>query len=76
MEKKEKKEVLREFGKKLAEFRKSRGVTQVELARRSGICPANISKIERGVLNCALYNLSRLIKSLNGTIVIDNDDNR
>lgn len=72
----EKKEVLSEFGKKLAEFRKSRGVTQVELARRSGICPANISKIERGVLNCALYNLFRLTTALGGKITIRKDDNK
>lgn len=74
----EKKEVLSEFGKKLAEFRKSRGVTQVELSRRSGIPPSNISKIEKGVLNCALYNLSRLIRALDGRIAIDKgkDDNK
>jgi transcriptional regulator with XRE-family HTH domain len=37
------------FGSRLTELRESRGWTQVELSRRSGIASSRLSRIERGL---------------------------
>lgn len=49
-----------EIGRKLAEIRKSAGMTQEQLSELSGLNRANISKIESGKYNVSLDILERL----------------
>ena len=48
------------FGSFVAQLRKERGLTQKELAERTGINQADISKLENGTRNPSLKLLKRL----------------
>jgi len=47
------------------EARKAQNITQKQLAERTGIHQADISKIERGIANPSLNTLRRLADGLN-----------
>ena len=51
--------------------RKKENITQKELAERTGIYQAEISKIERGIGNPSVNTLKRLAKGLNMQLKID-----
>ena len=51
--------------------RKEKGLTQKQLAERTGIYQADISKIERGLSNPSLLTLERLAKGLGMKMTID-----
>ena len=53
------------IGRQIRAFRAGLGMTVVELARRSGLSPAMISKIERGVTPPSLATLSAVASALN-----------
>lgn len=40
------------------------GITQVQLSKMTGICQADISRIERGIANPSVMTLNRLAKAL------------
>lgn len=52
------------FGKKLKEIRNARGVTQEELADKTGLTVESISNIERGIFGPKFDNLEKIAKVL------------
>ena len=52
------------FGKQIRRLRDRRGLTQEELANRSGIHVSYLSGIERGRRNPSLRSIRRLAKAL------------
>ena len=58
-------EVLLAFGKRLAEIRKSKNVTQEELSFKSGLSLSQIARIETGKINtsiCTVYEISKALE--------------
>ena len=47
------------------------GLTQIELARKSGISQADISRLENGTRNPSLSLLKRLAEAMNTTLKIE-----
>jgi transcriptional regulator with XRE-family HTH domain len=67
MDEKENKERLRiqqRFGEHLTTIRKSKGLTQAELARKCFMERSNIARIETGRTNPSLYVLKKLCSGL------------
>ncbi len=52
------------FGDKIRELRKKRGLSQEDLAFKSGLHRTYISDIERGSRNVSLRNIEKIAKSL------------
>jgi transcriptional regulator with XRE-family HTH domain len=52
------------FGKRLAELRKERGVSQEGLALASGLARSYVGEVERGKRNIALINICILADTL------------
>lgn len=61
---KDKEGVQKKFGKRLAEVRTKKGITQEGLSFETGVDRTYISYIERGERNPSLFMLSRLAKAL------------
>lgn len=59
------------LGKKLARLRLARGLTQGELAEKSGVRLETICRIERGATNPTIGTLERLGKALGVRVSID-----
>lgn len=55
----------------MIEARKSAGLTQKELAARTGIAQSDISKLENGNANPSLHTLERLAAGMNMRVVIE-----
>lgn len=51
---------LKDFGLRLAEIRKQKGLSQEKLALESGIARSYLSGVERGKRNIALINIHKL----------------
>ncbi|KKR85840.1 MAG: DNA-binding protein [Candidatus Woesebacteria bacterium GW2011_GWB1_41_10] len=64
VDRKEKEVLQRKFGKRLAEVRTEKGITQEGLSFETGVDRTYISYIERGERNPSLFMLSRLAKAL------------
>ncbi len=62
---KEKEELQRKFGKRLAELRDKKGFTQENFSFEVGVDRTYISYIERGKRNPSLYMLWKIAKFLN-----------
>ena len=60
-----------EVMKLLVEARSEMGMSQSELARRTGIKQPNISRLERGVCSPTLETLDALARGLNKKLRID-----
>ena len=58
-------ELQQAFGNKIKELRTAAMLSQVELAKRSGIERAQISKIEAGSINVTLETIDKLSKAIN-----------
>ena len=56
--------VLAALGQNVRQRRETRGLTQEKLAEKSGLDPAYISGIERGLRNPGIRNVARLAKAL------------
>lgn len=69
IQQKEKAEVQKEFGKKLAMVRTEKGITQEQLAFDIGVDRTYISYIERGKRNPSLYLMWRLAHLLQVPLV-------
>jgi transcriptional regulator with XRE-family HTH domain len=54
-----------EFGKKLRQLRKGKGLTQIELAQKSGVSQGVITNYERGFRTPTLEKAILLAKALN-----------
>ena len=57
-------EVLTQFGNKVREERLSRGLSQEELAERSGLHRTYIGMIERAEKNITLQNIEKIATAL------------
>lgn len=62
--KKKKDPILLAFGQKVRAIREKAGLTQREVARRSGLDVTYISGLERSVRNPSLMSLEKLAKGL------------
>jgi transcriptional regulator with XRE-family HTH domain len=60
----EDREVLREFGASVREWRLARGLSQEDLALKSGLDRTYVGGVERGERNLGLLNIHRLARSL------------
>ena len=60
----------REFVRQLVRFRKSRGMTQLDLAKAAGISQQQISNIETGRSNPHLDTLLALMMGFGGSLTI------
>jgi ribosome-binding protein aMBF1 (putative translation factor) len=54
----------------LLRLRRDRGVSQAELARRTGIAQAEISKIERGLIEPRTGTLAKLARGLDARVAL------
>ena len=64
IDQKEKEVLQRKFGKRLAEVREKKGLTQENLSFETGVDRTYISYIERGERNPSLFMVWRLAKAL------------
>jgi len=55
---------IKAFGKRLKEIRKSKDVSQEELAYRCDLELSQIGRIERGVINTSISNVFLIAKAL------------
>ena len=55
------------FQTNMRKRRKALGISQTELAKRTGICYSQISDLERGVTNPTLATIARICESLDTT---------
>jgi transcriptional regulator with XRE-family HTH domain len=62
------KEHLRALGSRIVERRNTRGWKQRELARRTGIEPGRLSRIERGIASPNLDEMTRLKEAFAGSV--------
>ncbi|WP_291910719.1 helix-turn-helix transcriptional regulator [Chitinophaga sp. CB10] len=58
---------LKKFGKHLQKIRKSKGISQEELANRCDFPMSQISRIERGIINTSISHVSAIAKALGVT---------
>ncbi len=56
------------FGEKVCKARKSKNLTQEELADKAGLHFTYIGQIERGLRNPSLINILKIMKTLHVTI--------
>lgn len=57
-------DVLARFGRKLRAVRVEKGISQEELAHRSGLHRTYVSSVERGERNVSLVNIAKLANAL------------
>ncbi|HSX42907.1 MAG TPA: helix-turn-helix transcriptional regulator [Candidatus Saccharimonadales bacterium] len=57
--------LLKAFGKRVAEIRRARGLTQEQLAEKADVTPLSIAFIEQGRRWPRIATLSKLAKCLN-----------
>ena len=53
------------IGKRIAEIRKQKGISQAHLSELTGIAPGNIARIELGKYSTGIDILSKIAKALN-----------
>lgn len=58
---------LKKFGKHLQMLRKSKGISQEELANRCDFPMSQISRIETGTINTSISHVSAIAKALQVT---------
>jgi transcriptional regulator with XRE-family HTH domain len=63
----------RDFGLAVREARAVLGLTQVELADKSGIQQREISRIEKCIANPTLKTVDKIMRALNGRVVFSFD---
>jgi len=56
--------ILKRFGKRIQQLRKQQGISQEDLAFKSGLHRTYIGGIELGKRNLSLNNIARLAKAL------------
>ncbi|MEX5755620.1 helix-turn-helix domain-containing protein [Acinetobacter baumannii] len=61
--------LLQEFGTRLAELRKQKGISQEKLALESGLARSYLSGVERGQRNISLLNIYKIANTLDIDIV-------
>ncbi len=51
-------------GKRVRQFRTSKNLSQEELALRANVDPSHIGRVERGVINCSIEMLNKIVTAL------------
>ena len=64
MNKKREIEVLKNLGKRIAEIRQGKGITQIELGYKCDIEKPNMNRIEKGNTNPTFLTLYKISKEL------------
>jgi len=64
------KDVKREFGLSIKDWRAKLGISQEELARRASLHRSYIADIERGVRNASLRSIEKLAKAFNVSLSV------
>lgn len=64
------KDILKTFGHNIQILRKARGLTQEQLAEKSGLHRTYIGMIERAEKNITLRNIEKLAKALDVNLTI------
>ena len=59
------------LGYKIRELRRNAGLSQVELASKAGIDQSDLSKIEKGLANPSIKQITRVLSVLNQKITIE-----
>jgi len=59
------------IGKRIAEIRKIRGLTQNELAELTGLDSANLARIEKGRYSTGINLIGRICEALKCEITLD-----
>ncbi|MGK3964993.1 helix-turn-helix domain-containing protein [Sorangium sp. So ce1667] len=62
--------VLRDLGRRIAELRRARGLTQEKAAERLGMLAPNYARIEQGRLNVTIDTLVRIVRMLGDDVTI------
>jgi transcriptional regulator with XRE-family HTH domain len=57
-------QLIKDVGRRIAELREVRGLSQSELARKLGISPGNLYRIEQGQQNLTLRTMAKLASTL------------
>jgi transcriptional regulator with XRE-family HTH domain len=57
-------DVKKQFGRRLAQLRKERGMSQEALSLESGVARSYLGGVERGQRNIALVNICKLAETL------------
>lgn len=60
--------ILKQFGERVREMRKEKGISQEELADKAGLHRTYIGMIERAEKNITLINIEKIAKALEITI--------
>lgn len=64
-------EIREMIGQQVAEIRKQRGMTQEELGERAGLSRVSIGKIERGISEPTITNLSQISQVLDCKFILE-----
>lgn len=70
MERNQDKEIATEIGKKIASLRKEVGLSQSELAERTGMKQSSISRLESGAHNATVEILNNIARVLGKKIAL------
>lgn len=62
---------LKQLGSNIKELRKGMGLTQQELADKTGISKTYIGQIERGLVNPSVDKLQAIAVAIDCTMIID-----
>ena len=62
------------IGKRIAELRKAKGVTQAKLAEKTGFSQSNIGRIETGRYSVGLDVLSKIASALGASVKLVKND--
>ncbi|KKU54818.1 transcriptional regulator [Candidatus Amesbacteria bacterium RIFCSPLOWO2_02_FULL_48_11] len=57
-------DIKKKYGERLRQLRKTKGLSQEELAFRSGLHRTYVSDLERGTRNVSLENIEKIAKVL------------
>jgi transcriptional regulator with XRE-family HTH domain len=61
---------IRQFGACLRQARKRAGLTQIEVARRSGIVQTHLSRVETGRVNPSLELSARIAAAMGYSLIV------
>ena len=61
---------MEEIGKQIAERRKKKGLSQLDLAEMSGISPRTINSVEQGKANPSVNVLSKMVGPLGFVVTL------
>ena len=64
----EQEQFLKALGAQIVRLRKSKNISQAELAHISDMEPANLRRVEKGRINPTIWTLRRLCRTLNITL--------